>query len=48
MFLFYVSIGAMAVKKKLKKIRQDKQSSELFSKPIIKSEPIDVIEIFDD
>lgn len=38
----------MAVKKKLKKIRQDKQTTELFSRTTIKSEPIDVIEIFDD
>jgi len=38
----------MAVKKKVQKIRQDKQGTRLLSASEIKSEPIDVIEIFDD
>lgn len=38
----------MAVKKKLNKIRQDKLPPKLLTASEIKSEPIDVIEIFDD
>ncbi|VVC45913.1 Hypothetical protein CINCED_3A009810 [Cinara cedri] len=39
---------AIAVKKKLKRIRQNKESTKLLSPFEIKSEPIEVIEIFDD
>jgi len=38
----------MAVKKKVQKIRQNKLSTRLLSASEIKSEPIEVIEIFDD
>jgi len=40
--------GAMAVKKKLQKIRRDKTPTRLRSASEIKPEPIDVIEVFDD
>lgn len=40
---YYITIGAMAVKKKLQRIR----STKLISPSEIKSEPIEVIEILD-
>lgn len=44
----YFEIGAMAVKKKVQKIRQDKLATRLLTASEIKPEPIEVIEIFDD
>lgn len=41
--MYCIIIGAMAIKKKAQKIRQDKLSTA-----VIKPEPIEVIEIFDD
>lgn len=41
-------IGAIAVKQKLKRIRQNKENTKLLSPLEIKTEPIEVIEIFDD
>jgi len=41
--MYCIIIGAMAIKKKVQKIRQDKLSTVE-----IKPEPIEVIEIFDD
>lgn len=38
----------MAVKKKLKKVRENKLPTKLLTDSEIKSEPIDVIEILDD
>lgn len=48
LFYFNITIGAMAVKKKLQKIRQEKLPTRLLSTSEIKPEPIEVIEIFDD
>lgn len=45
---YYILIGAMAVKKKVHKIRKDKLSTRLLTASEIKPEPIEVIEIFDD
>lgn len=47
MYVDYILIGAMKVKKKLQKIRQDKVSTKLLSPSEIKCEPTDVIEISD-
>jgi len=41
--MYCIILGAMAIKKKVHKIRQDKLSTAE-----IKPEPIEVIEIFDD
>ncbi|XP_029343157.1 uncharacterized protein LOC100568808 isoform X2 [Acyrthosiphon pisum] len=46
--LYQTTKCAMAVKKKVQKIRQDKLGTRLLSASEIKPEPIDVIEIFDD
>ncbi|XP_060867717.1 uncharacterized protein LOC132942991 [Metopolophium dirhodum] len=46
--LYQTTKCAMAVKKKVQKIRQDKLGTRLLSASEIKPEPIEVIEIFDD
>lgn len=48
LMLYQTTKCAMAVKKKVQKIRQDKLTTRLLLPSEIKSEPIEVIEIFDD
>jgi hypothetical protein len=48
-FIFsHIITGGIALKKKVKNLRQNKLSTTLLNLSEIKSEPIDVIEILDD